>query len=89
MVFCDDSLIFVGNATHEADQKERVRKECATVAIHQRSSTMPTNTSPNDQKVGWFQNYNIIKLNIILLLSMISSYTTGFDGSMMSLSTKT
>lgn len=89
MVFCDDSLSFMGNAAHEADQKERLRKECATVAIHQRSPTMPTNTSLNDQEVGWFQNYNIIKLNIILLLSMISSYATGFDGSMMSLSTKT
>ncbi|KAL1634229.1 hypothetical protein SLS58_010773 [Diplodia intermedia] len=46
-------------------------------------------TSPdvvlNGRKAGWFQNSAIIKLNLILLLSMISSYATGFDGSMMTL----
>ncbi|GME56944.1 Lactose permease [Neofusicoccum parvum] len=37
----------------------------------------------NGQKAGWFENAAIVKLNLILLLSMISSYATGFDGSMM------
>ncbi|KAK8043087.1 hypothetical protein PG994_013570 [Apiospora phragmitis] len=38
------------------------------------------------QKTGvfaWFSNAGILKLNGILLLSLISSYATGFDGSMM------
>ncbi|KAK8119827.1 uncharacterized protein PG998_004453 [Apiospora kogelbergensis] len=38
------------------------------------------------QKTGifdWFSNAGIVKLNAILLLSLISSYATGFDGSMM------
>ncbi|KAK8081037.1 hypothetical protein PG997_008855 [Apiospora hydei] len=38
------------------------------------------------QKTGvfaWLSNAGILKLNAILLLSLISSYATGFDGSMM------
>ncbi|KAL1617408.1 hypothetical protein SLS56_010986 [Neofusicoccum ribis] len=34
----------------------------------------------NSRKAGWFENAAIVKLNLILLLSMISSYATGFDG---------
>lgn len=32
---------------------------------------------------AWFKNAGIVKLNLILLLSLISSYATGFDSSMM------
>lgn len=39
-----------------------------------------------NSKVGWFSNAGIIKLNMILLLAQVSSYATGFDGSMMSMS---
>jgi hypothetical protein len=42
----------------------------------------------NDQlaSAGWFSwlnNRGILKLNAILCLSLISSYATGYDGSMM------
>ncbi|KAK8128913.1 hypothetical protein PG984_010021 [Apiospora sp. TS-2023a] len=33
--------------------------------------------------LAWLSNAGIVKLNAILLLSLISSYATGFDGSMM------
>lgn len=32
---------------------------------------------------SWFTNKGILKLNAILCLSLISSYATGYDGSMM------
>lgn len=32
---------------------------------------------------AWLHNAGIVKLNLILILSLISSYATGFDGSMM------
>lgn len=32
---------------------------------------------------AWLNNAGIVKLNLILVLSLISSYTTGFDSSMM------
>ncbi|KAH7025420.1 general substrate transporter [Macrophomina phaseolina] len=44
---------------------------------------MPADATLNNLRVGWFQNWSIVRLNLILLLSMISSYATGFDGSMM------
>jgi len=36
------------------------------------------------RKAGWFADRGIITVNVILLLSLISSYATGYDGSMMS-----
>jgi hypothetical protein len=36
------------------------------------------------RKNGYFANGGIIKLNLILILSLVSSYATGYDGSMMS-----
>jgi hypothetical protein len=38
------------------------------------------------RKNGYFANVGIIKLNLILVLSLVSSYATGYDGSMMSAS---
>ncbi|RAO73892.1 uncharacterized protein BHQ10_009904 [Talaromyces amestolkiae] len=35
------------------------------------------------RNTGWFANTGIIKLNAILCLSLVSSYATGYDGSMM------
>lgn len=35
------------------------------------------------RKTGWFANKGIIKLNCMLLLSLVSSYCNGYDGSMM------
>lgn len=32
---------------------------------------------------GYFANRGLISLNIILLLAQVSSYATGYDGSMM------
>ena len=32
---------------------------------------------------AWLSNAGIVKLNLILILSLISSYATGYDGSMM------
>lgn len=32
---------------------------------------------------SWLSNRGILKLNVILCLSLISSYATGYDGSMM------
>lgn len=32
---------------------------------------------------AWFSNAGIVKLNLVLCLSLISSYATGYDGSMM------
>lgn len=32
---------------------------------------------------AWLNNAGIVKLNLILVLALISSYATGFDGSMM------
>lgn len=32
---------------------------------------------------AWLKNAGIVKLNLILFLSLISSYATGFDSSMM------
>lgn len=32
---------------------------------------------------AWVKNTGIVKLNLILFLSLISSYATGFDSSMM------
>lgn len=32
---------------------------------------------------AWFRNAGIVKLNLMLLLPLISSYATGFDSSMM------
>lgn len=32
---------------------------------------------------AWLKNAGIVKLNLVLVLSLISSYTTGFDSSMM------
>ena len=40
------------------------------------------------RKTGWFADRGIISVNLILLLSLISSYATGYDGSMMSMSNK-
>lgn len=34
--------------------------------------------------LSWLRNGGIVKLNCILVLSLISSYATGFDGSMVS-----
>jgi hypothetical protein len=34
---------------------------------------------------SWMRNAGIVKLNCVLVLSLISSYATGFDGSMVSL----
>jgi hypothetical protein len=36
------------------------------------------------RKTGWFANRGVVLLNINLCLSLISSYATGYDGSMMS-----
>lgn len=36
------------------------------------------------RKTGWFANRGMVLLNINLCLSLISSYATGYDGSMMS-----
>lgn len=36
--------------------------------------------------LSWLRNGGIVKLNCILVLSLISSYATGFDGSMVSTS---
>lgn len=33
---------------------------------------------------SWMRNAGIVKLNCILCLSLISSYATGYDGSMVS-----
>ncbi|KAL5115647.1 hypothetical protein ACEQ8H_006446 [Pleosporales sp. CAS-2024a] len=35
------------------------------------------------RKTGWFADRGIITINLILVLSQISSYATGYDGSMM------
>lgn len=35
------------------------------------------------RNTGWFASTGIIKLNAILCLSLVSSYATGYDGSMM------
>lgn len=32
---------------------------------------------------AWLRNAGIVKVNLVLILSLISSYTTGFDSSMM------
>lgn len=32
---------------------------------------------------AWLRNAGKVKLNLVLILSLISSYATGFDGSMM------
>jgi hypothetical protein len=32
---------------------------------------------------SWMKNKGIVKLNLMLILSLISSYATGYDGSMM------
>lgn len=32
---------------------------------------------------AWLKNAGIVKLNLVLFLSLISSYATGFDSSMM------
>lgn len=37
------------------------------------------------RKTGWFADRGIISVNLILILSLISSYATGYDGSMMSM----
>lgn len=35
------------------------------------------------RNTGWFADRGIITINLILVLSQISSYATGYDGSMM------
>lgn len=35
------------------------------------------------RNTGWFADRGIIKINLILVLSLISSYATGYDGSLM------
>lgn len=37
------------------------------------------------RKTGWFADRGIITINLILVISQISSYATGYDGSMMSM----
>ena len=37
------------------------------------------------RKTGWIADKGIIMCNMILILSLISSYATGYDGSMMSM----
>ncbi|KAI1845839.1 hypothetical protein JX265_011265 [Neoarthrinium moseri] len=46
---------------------------------------IPANVDAAVQRgpVSWLRNAGIVKLNCILVLSLISSYATGFDGSMM------
>lgn len=36
------------------------------------------------RKIGFFSDVGLTKLNLILALSLLSSYATGYDGSMMS-----
>ena len=36
------------------------------------------------RKTGWFANAGIVRVNLILTVALISSYATGYDGSMMS-----
>ncbi|KAH6981464.1 putative sugar transporter [Ilyonectria destructans] len=38
---------------------------------------------PNASTFSWLKNAGIVKLNLILILPLISNYATGFDGSMM------
>lgn len=44
----------------------------------------PINTVLVGRKTGWFADHGIITCNLVLCLSLISSYATGYDGSMMS-----
>ena len=37
------------------------------------------------RKTGWFADRGIVSINLILVLCQISSYATGYDGSMMSM----
>lgn len=50
-------------------------QETASVGIH-------GHLTP-DGWTSWLSNKGILKLNAILCLSLISSYATGYDGSMM------
>jgi hypothetical protein len=40
------------------------------------------------RRTGWFADRGIITINLLLILCQISSYATGYDGSMMSMSTE-
>lgn len=50
-------------------------------------STLPVNVDAavagRAGVLAWLKNAGIVKLNLVLVLSLISSYTTGFDSSMM------
>ncbi|KAF7552911.1 hypothetical protein G7Z17_g3972 [Cylindrodendrum hubeiense] len=49
----------------------------------ERPITVSAAIGPNDGAFSWLKNAGIVKLNLILILPLISSYATGFDGSMM------
>ena len=38
---------------------------------------------PNAGGLSWLSNGGVVKLNLMLLLFQVSSYATGYDGSMM------
>jgi hypothetical protein len=50
------------------------------------STTAPTTMDQAlmGRKTGWFADRGIITINLLLVLCQISSYATGYDGSMMS-----
>ncbi|RDW57754.1 hypothetical protein BP5796_12555 [Coleophoma crateriformis] len=49
--------------------------------VHEISPTLKAVLA--DRKVGYFADKGLTKLNFILILSLLSSYATGYDGSMM------
>lgn len=51
---------------------------------------IPVNVDAAVQRgpLSWLRNSGIVKLNCILVLSLISSYATGFDGSMVGIPVK-
>ena len=44
----------------------------------------PVDAALAHRKTGWFADHGIITCNLVLCLSLVSSYATGYDGSMMS-----
>ncbi|KAH6977362.1 putative sugar transporter [Ilyonectria sp. MPI-CAGE-AT-0026] len=49
----------------------------------ERPVTVAGALGPNDGAFSWLKNPGIVKLNLILILPLISSYATGYDSSMM------
>lgn len=54
----------------------------APSASHQHGAVADL-TSGQLKGLSWLSNAGIVKLNLMLLLFQISSYATGYDGSMM------